>query len=404
VPSIAEIREKFPALTSAFAYMENAGGSQVPAAVADAVREYMLTNYVQLGAGYEQSNIATETVENAHRFMREFVSAPSDGRLVLGPSTTALIQLVANACSRAWREGDEVVIAATNHEANIGGWLRLQERGIVVKWWPVDQETFRSEPTALEELITARTRLVALPHISNLVGQIEDVAEVVRISHAAGALVCADGVAFAPHRAVDVQQLGVDWYVFSAYKVYGPHMAVLYGQSSAFDELEGPNHSFIPNHDAYKWELGGVSHESCAGLLALESYFGFLAEEEYGGRVTIEKAFAAIEKLERPPESRLREWLASRSDLTIVGPVESSEQTVPTVSFVHSRLPSDHIAQYVNRSDMGIRSGHMYAVRLLEGLGIAPEPGVVRVSLVHYNTIVEVEKLIDKLEACFKES
>jgi cysteine desulfurase family protein (TIGR01976 family) len=397
------VRAQFPALAGSFAYLENAGGAQVPGVVAEAIREYMLTAYVQLGAGYPQSDAATQTVDEAHRFMGELFNAGDSGRAVIGPSTTALINLLAAAYGQIWSPGDEIVIATSNHEANIGAWARLESRGLEIRWWPVDRDTFRCEPATLEGLLSDRTRMVTLPHVSNLVGQVEDVRRVCEAAHAVGARVCADGVAFAPHRAIDVQSLGVDWYVFSAYKVYGPHVAALFGTREAFSELPGPNHWFVPNDDPYKWELGGVPHEACAGLVALRGYLAFLAGGAYEGRTTVETAFGRMVELESPQEARLRGWLSDRSDLRIIGPRRAGPDSVGTVSFVHRDLPSDSVAAAVNRSGMGIRSGHMYAVRLLEGLGIAPEPGVVRVSLVHYNTAEEVEDLLGVLERTFED-
>ncbi len=401
MPSIDQIRAQFPALSSGFAYLENAGGSQVPGGVAEAIQNYMLSSYVQLGAGYEQSNVATQTVEDAHVFMREFMNAPADGKVVLGPSSTALIQLVANAYAKKWKAGDEVIVSLANHEANVGGWVRLESEGIKIVWWPVNPATFGCEPDDLRKLITDRTRLVALPHVSNLVGRIEPLAEIVKVAHERGVKVFADGVAFAPHRCVDVQAFDPDWYVFSLYKVFAPHMSAMYGKDSAFGELEGPNHVFIPEDDPYKWELGSVSHEACAGLLGLRPYLGFLAGGEYGGRSSVEEAYGVMESQERGPEKKLREWLAKRPDVEIIGPRTAAADSVPTVSFFHNRIPSDEITRRVNQSGMGIRNGHMYAIRLLESLGYEPEPGVTRVSLVHYNTEAEVDRLIGCLEGLF---
>lgn len=391
------VRSWFPALGSDFAYLENAGGSQVPQVVLDAICGHMTRSFVQLGAGYPQSDVATQTVAQAHSFMAEFVNAGDTGTVVLGPSTTALINLIAAAYGQIWSPGGEVVIAESNHEANIGAWQRLESKGIVVKWWKVDPETFRCEPSDLEGLLSARTKLVAVPHVSNLIGQIEDLQTVSMLAHRVGAKVCADGVAFAPHRLIDVQSLDVDWYLFSAYKVYGPHIAVMFGRSDAIGELTGPNHWFVPKDDPYKWELGGVPHELCAGLLALREYFGLVAEETYQGRATLVRAFERMVRLEEPSERRLRGWLSGKSQVRIVGPSRSTAKSVGTVSFVHTECASDKIAQAVNRSSIGVRNGHMYAVRLLKALGIEPDPGVVRVSSVHYNTADEIDRLIGVL-------
>lgn len=387
-PSPSDVRAWFPALDSGFAFLENAGGSQVPGVVADAMRDYMLTSYVQLGAGYAHARRADEVVAEAHAFAETLVGADGIGRVVLGPSTTALTHLLANAYADTLRPGDEVVIAETNHEANAGPWEKLARRGATVRLWKVDPETFSCPPEALEPLLNERTRIVALPHASNIAGQVEDVRAACEMAHRVGARVVADGVAYAPHAVVDVRTLGVDWYVLSAYKVYGPHMAILFGRNEAFAEVEGPNHFFIaPDAIPAKFELGGVSHEACAGLLALRPYLGFLAGEEYAGRATVEKAFAAMAELEEGPRKMLADWLRGRDDLRRVGFGES------TASFVPRRKRPREVVEAVHREAVGIRYGHMYAYRLLKALDIDPEEGVVRISLVHYNTEAEVARL-----------
>lgn len=399
LPSRDAVRSWFPSLASGFAYLENAGGSQVPGVVADAIRDYMLSTYVQLGAGYPQSDRATQTVHDAHAFVELLVNAGSAGKVVLGPSMTALSTILANAYSEILKPGDEVVIAQTNHEANAGPWARLARRGIEVKTWRVDPVSFQCPLGELSRLLGARTRIVALPHVSNLLGEITPVAEVARMAHEVGARVVADGVAFAPHRAVDVQALGVDYYLYSTYKVFGPHMGAMFGRLEAFEEIEGPNHFFVPRGDIpYKFELGGVSHEGCAGLLALRPYLQFLAGSNEHDRATVERAFSVMAALEQPLTERLIGYLRSRPDVKIVGPSHAAQERVGTVSFLHERIPSPEIAAAVHRAGIGIRYGHMYAMRLCEGLGIDPATGVVRVSLLHYNTEEEIERLVAALD------
>jgi cysteine desulfurase family protein (TIGR01976 family) len=399
LPSRDAVRAWFPSLRSGFAYLENAGGAQVPGVVADAIRDYMLTTYVQLGAGYPQSDRATQLVHDAHTFVERLVNAGTAGKVVLGPSMTALSTILANAYADVLRPGDEVIVAQTNHEANAGPWARLARRGVTVKTWRVDRASFQCPLGDLAGLLGPRTRIVALPHVSNLLGEIAPLAEVTRLAHEAGARVVADGVAFAPHRAIDVQALGVDYYLYSTYKVFGPHMGVMFGRSEAFAEIEGPNHFFIARDDVpYKFELGGVSHEGCAGLLALRPYLKMLAGAAECDRAAVERAFSVMTALEEPLTARLLDHLRSRADVTIIGSPHAGEARVGTVSFVHARIPSPEIAAAVNREGIGIRYGHMYAIRLCEGLGIDPATGVVRVSLLHYNTEEEIERLIGVLD------
>ena len=255
---------------------------------------------------------------------------------------------------------------------------------------------------ALDELLNDHTALVALPHVSNLLGGIVDLPEVVRMAHGVGARVVADGVAYAPHRAIDVDAWDVDWYVYSTYKVYGPHMAVLYGRDDALAELPGPNHFFVPRDDLpYQFEPGGASHEGCAGLLALGDYLKVLAgaaPDAPCDRATVEAAFAVMEQLEQPLIERLLAYLHAKPGVRVIGPQEAGPARVGTVSFVHEGKSSREIAAVLDRSEVAVRHGHMYAWHLCRALGLELEDGVLRVSFVHYNTLAEIERLIEVLD------
>jgi selenocysteine lyase/cysteine desulfurase len=243
---------------------------------------------------------------------------------------------------------------------------------------------------------------VALPHVSNILGRIDDLRAVCDLAHAAGARVVADGVALAPHRAMDVAAWGVDLYAFSTYKVYGPHMAALFGTHEALAEVEGPNHFFVDARDVpYKLELGGVLHEGCAGLLGLVEYLSLLAGTEPGGsidRATVERAFALMDRCERPLTARLLDYLNGRAEVSIVGPARADDLRVPTVSFVHRDKSSKDLALAANERGLGVRYGHFYAHRLCTVLDLEPEDGVFRASMVHYNSPAEVDRLIEFLD------
>lgn len=391
------VRSWFPALGRGFAFLENAGGSQVPGVVAEAVRDYMLESYVQLGAGYPAANRADQVVADAHAFIETFMGAGDAGRVVLGPSTTALTHILAAAYAPTLRAGDEIVVAVNNHEANAGPWVDLERAGATIRWWRLDPEKLACTLEGLRDVLSERTRIVALPHVSNLLGQVADLKPIVDLAHSVGARVVADGVAYAPHRAIDVAAWGVDWYVYSTYKVYGPHMAALYGRHEAFAEIEGPNHYFIPRDSIpAKFELGGVSHEGCAGLLALRPYLRFLAGREFDDRQTVVDAFAVMDALERPLTDALVEGLRAREDVQVLLP--SVADNVGTVSFLPRSKPSAEVARHLIAQGFGLRHGHMYAYRLCEALGIDPADGVVRISLLHYNTPEEVADVLAALD------
>ncbi|MHC5023314.1 MAG: cysteine desulfurase-like protein [Planctomycetota bacterium] len=396
------IRARFPALAGETIYLENAGGSQVPRVVADAIHRYLLESYVQLEADYEMSRRCTETVEGAHEFVNLFMNGTGRGRVILGPSCSQLCTMLAGCYAEALEPGDELIVAETGHEANVGPWVRLADRGLTVRVWPLNRDEQACRIEDLAPLLGPRTRVVAFPHVSNLLGGIVDVPAVTDLVHEAGARVVVDGVAYAPHRAIDVASWDVDWYVYSTYKVYGPHMAALYGRDDALAELTGPNHFFIPKDEVpYKFELGGASHEGCAGLLALGSYLAFLAggdESAAADRAVIERAFEAMARRERPLQERLVTYLQQRRDVRIIGPADASEGRVATISFVHESKSSREIASAVNARNIGIRHGHMYAHRLCTALGLDPEDGVVRVSALHYNTPAEIDRLVGVLD------
>jgi cysteine desulfurase family protein (TIGR01976 family) len=397
-------------------FLDNAGGSQMPGVVIDAITAYMRESFVQLGADYSVSRRATAIVAAAHRYLQTFMGAVSAdgttrGHVIIGASTSQLIYTLANAYAPHLKPGDEIVISQASHESNAGAWYRLAApveqcgRGVVIRPWNVDPRTFDHSLEELAPLMTERTRLVCFPHVSNILGRVADVPAITRFVHERGAQVIVDGVAFAPHRAVDVSAWNVDWYVYSTYKVFGPHMAALFGMHEALAPLTGPNHSFIPRTELpRKFELGGVSHEGAAGLVALDHFLRDLIGERRledpvdpharYERSVVTRAFQTIEELETPLMRMLLEYLRSMPGIRIIGPETDGRERVGIVSFVKPSMSSASIARAGNAEGLGFRFGNFYAYRLCQSLGIDPADGVVRVSFCHYNTPEEVERLI----------
>lgn len=396
LPTHQAVRARFPALADGFAFLENAGGSQAPDCVIEAVTKCLRESNVQVGAGYPHSDRVTAILADAHHFVETLTNAGPARVAVLGGSTSELVASLAHAFGRTMRPGDEVVVGVSNHEANAGPWVRLGEQGVTVRFWPVDPVTGSSSLQDLVPLLTSRTRIVAFAHTSNLLGDVLDVAAVARLAHEVGAKVVVDGVAYAPHRAMDVSAWDCDFYVFSAYKVFAPHLAAMVGKREAWAELAGPNHFFLSREAPYAFELGCRSFEGCAGLLGLAEYLAHVAGHVRFARDSVRVAYDRFEAWERPLQTRLVAWLADRPGVRLLGP-RVGEPRVPTVSFVHERLAPAEIVAHVHRRPIGIRYGHMYAYRLCQAMGILPEEGVVRVSAVHTNHPDEIERLIEAL-------
>ncbi len=401
---LAFARSQFPALAGDWVFLDNAGGSQTLIGVADRVRDYLLTSDVQLGASYAVSQLAGERVAEATRAIAAMIGAADEHEVVIGSSTTQLMANLARALRPQLRPGDEVVVTDCDHEANIGAWVRLAEHGVVVKTWRVDPESLELRLEDLDALMTERTRLVAFTHASNILGTINPVVDITRFVHERGALVCVDAVAYAPHRALDVRAWDVDFYAFSAYKVYGPHLAVLYGKRELLEGLATLNHAFIPDDDVpYKLQPGGVNYELTYSMLGVVEYLETLGRrsstapaDDLHGRVA--QAFAAGAEQEQALAGRLLAFLRDRRGVRIYGHERADKELrVPTVSFTVEGHDPAAVARHVDGASIGIRYGDFYARRLIAALGLGERNGVVRVSMVHYNTLEEIDALIARL-------
>ena len=393
------VRRQFPALADGFAYLDNAGGSLVLGRVADRVRDYLLTTSVQTGASYPQSRRAVERLAEARARIALLLNARRPEEIVLGPSTTVMFQFLARAMESRLAPGDEIVVTDFDHESNIGPWRALEKRGVVIKTWGLDPDSFEVSLDDLDALMSERTRLVAVTHCSNILGTVNPVAEIARRVHARGAELAVDAVAYAPHRAVDVQAFDCDYYVFSFYKNYGPHFAVLYGKYDKLLELDGLYHYFYGREKVpAKLEPGNTNYELAWGSAGIVDYL-----DELGGgggdRAAITRAFDAIAEHETAIGTRLLDYLGARNDTRIVGRRRAGPDRVPTVSFKVRGRDSSAIVAAVDAHDLGIRFGDFHSRRLVERLGLSGEGGVVRVSLVHYTTMAEVDRLVTALDA-----
>ncbi|RMG65805.1 MAG: cysteine desulfurase-like protein [Bacteroidetes bacterium] len=398
------VRAHFPGLKSPWAFFDNAGGSHVLAGVAHRIQEFLLSSPVQHGASYAMSQLGMQRVAEATAAVAALIGAAHREEVVMGPSTTAQLRWLSISLGRTLVPGDEIIVSRTDHDANVSPWLDLQRQGIVIRYWSCNPDTYRLELADLEALLGSRTRLVAVTHCSNILGMINPIREIARRVHAAGALICVDGVAFAPHRRVDVQALGIDFYVFSTYKVYGPHYAVLYGKRAHLRRLPGVNHRFIAEDDLpYKFQPGNVNFELAYGMLGLTEYLQALAEHHQRPADSLaaaaEEAFALFAAHETQIAERLLGYLRQKAGIRIIGePVADPARRVPTIAFVAQGRNSREIVEAIDPHQIAVRYGDFYAKFLIEDLGLQAQEGVVRVSMVHYNTLDEVDRLLAVLD------
>ena len=397
------VRRQFPALGGDWTFFDNAGGSQILKRSVDRISDFLLTRNVQTGGSYDVSIKAREAVEDSRRAVATLLNAARPEEIVMGPTTTALLQNLARAMASQLAPGDEIIVTNADHESNIGPWVGLEKLGIVIKTWKVNTETFELDIADLLPLFSHRTRLVCVTHVSNLLGTINPIAEIARIVHEHGARICVDAVAYAPHGAVDVTAWDVDYYAFSFYKVFGPHHAVMYGKYEHLLELDTLYHYFYGKDKVpQKLEPGNVNYELSCGAAGIVDYLvelGGKSDPAGSDRAKIVAAFSDIADHEQLIGEQLLAYLRNRNDCRIIGRTSASDSRVPTISFKVDGRDSGELAKSIDPYKVAVRFGDFHARRLAEALDVTANGGVVRVSMAHYNSPAEVDKLIVALDA-----
>ncbi|GFN11583.1 putative aminotransferase [Aspergillus tubingensis] len=390
--SISQARSRFPALNQEQIFLDNAGGSQVLDTVIESVTSYLSKTNVQLGATYNTSKVSTAAYDHGYKAAAKFINAKPE-EICLGVSTTQLLHNLSTALD--FQHGDELIVSKLNHEANSAPWDRIARRlGLTVKWWGAsDPLNPICDPSELKQLMSEKTRLVACPHASNITGSITNVKEIAKVVHQAPrALLCVDGVALAPHRQVDVKDLDVDFYAFSWYKVYGPHIAQLYASSRIHDQINPLCHYFKSTETLdLRLNLASANYELTQSIPRVLEYFGSDFSATWDEIATYEEKLQEI----------LLDFLRSNDRVTIHGePSANKDLRVPVISFTVKGIKSQALVEEVEkRSPFGFRSGHMYSHRLLKDIiGLEDvEDGVVRISMLHYNTEQEITSLVELL-------
>ena len=379
--------------------MDNAGGSQALRSVTERITEYLLYRNVQIGGSYERSLKAAESLHEGRKAVMDLVNASRPEEIVFAPTSTVALQNLSRAIAPMIEPGDELIVTNFDHESNIGPWLPLQEKGVKIRVWELNKETLRPDPAELDQLLCGRTRLVCVTHVSNILGWINPILTITEKAHSAGAMVCVDSVAFAPHRAIDVAELDVDFLVFSAYKAYGPHISAMYGKYDLLLELDNLYHFFYGRDKVpAKLEPGNANYELAYSLTAIRDYLVELGKGA-GVRERIVSAFGAITDHEALICERLLSYLRSKKGVRVIGDEDGSDRSrVPTVSFIVDSKDPGELVRALEKYRIAARFGDFHARRLVDHLGLSGNNGVARISLVHYNTMEEVDRLISALE------
>lgn len=400
------VRSQFPAFSQPAlegqAFFENAGGSYPCAQVVARLTRFYTERKVQPYAPYAVSQLAGSEMDEARARLAAMMGVEGE-EVSFGPSTSANTYVLAQAV-RGWLAGTDgaVVVTDQDHEANSGVWRRLAEAGITVREWKVDPATGHLDLARLRQLLAdGKVRLVCFPHCSNVVAEINPVAEISAMARAAGAATCVDGVSYAPHGFPDIPALGCDVYLFSAYKTYGPHQGIMVIRREFGMALPAQGHWFNAGTLYKRHTPAGPDHAQIAACAGMADYVDAVHAHHFGADPDPQARNRAVHDLMRAAEVEragpLMEYLAGRNDLRLIGPRDPGKRA-PTVAVDLGRaaLP---VAEALAAHGINCGGGHFYAVRPLQAMGVDPERGVLRMSFVHYTTGAEVDQLIRALDA-----
>jgi cysteine desulfurase family protein (TIGR01976 family) len=412
---LSYVRAQFPALSQTVnghpaVFLDGPGGTQVPQRVIDAISGYLSRDNANTDGAYATSRRTNAIIAAARDAMADFLHCGAD-EIVFGPNMTTLTYAISRAIGRDLGPGDEILVTRLDHDANVSPWLALEEKGVIIRWAEIHEEDCTLDLANLASKINNRTKLVAVGYASNAVGTINPVKEIVRLAHAAGALAYIDAVHYGPHGLIDVAALDCDFLVCSTYKFFGPHMGVLFGKREHLARLHPykvrPLTDAVPN----RWEWGTLNHECIAGITACVDYLADLGRralpqaraQAATRRAAIVAAFEAIHHYEHGLMERLIAGLRQIPGLKLYGVTDPKrfEERCPTLALrmVDETAAHKPLQLATKLGDRGFFTwdGNYYALNLTECLDVEKSGGFLRIGLVHYNTVEEVDRLLAAL-------
>ena len=404
------VRSQFPAfndqLSKDWSFFENAGGSYVPINVINKLTEFMTSTKVQPYADYEMSKLAGENMDIATSYFAKMINAKNN-EILIGGSTSINLYVLSKALKKFISPGDEIIVTNQDHEANISPWRKLKEDGANIIEWKFNKKNHELEITELEKLINKKTKILAVTHCSNIIGSINNLKEISKLAHQNNIIVVGDGVSYAPHGFPDVKELDVDFYTFSLYKTYGPHLALLYGKEEILKTLPNQNHEFLDGQYPYTINPGGPNHEELVSLIGIYEYFENFYNHHFQNKdlnllSKIKKINGLISQHEEKIANPVLDYINNREDLNLIGKKRiTNKDRAPTIAFTSNKLSSKKLSNILVNNNIATRNDNFYAWRCLKYLGIDTEDGVVRISMVHYNNKKDTDQLLEALEKTY---
>jgi len=397
------IRSQFPAFRepslAGWAFFENAGGSYMCQQVIDRLLAYYTQTKVQPYYPYPASTEAGKRMDESYTRLSAYLNIGED-ELNFGPSTSQNVYVLAQALRPMWEDADEIIVSCQNHEANSGAWRRLESQGIVVRDWHIDEKTGRLAADELDALITPRTKLIAFPHASNVIAHINPVREIAAKAHKAGAIVAVDGVSYAPHGLPDIAQSDADIYLFSLYKTWGPHLGVMFVKRALMKQMTNQSHYYNGDEAHYCLTPAGPDHAQIAAAAGVAEYLDVVYSHHFDddpeSAVKGRRLHQLFSDYEFSLLTPLLDFLKTRNDVFIVGPDDAGIRA-STVTILPLDKPVPAVVAELERQKLMVASGDFDGVRQLDDMKIDSDPGVIRMSLLHYTTRDEIDQLISGL-------
>lgn len=394
----SQIRSLFPALErihygKQVAYLDAPGGTQVPRSVAAAMSEYLLEHNANTHWGYPTSDETDAMLAASRSAVAEFLNS-SEREVIFGANMTTLTFHLARALGRTWESGDEVIVTELDHGANVAPWRALErDRGVVIRTAPIQAESAQLDIDALEQIVSSKTRLIAVCGASNAVGTIPDLGRIAKVARAARALLFVDAVHLAPHELIDVKALDCDFLTCSPYKFYGPHTGILFVREPLLQSLPFPKVAPASDAAPERAETGTQNHEGIAGIGAAIDFLASLGGDSGSRRERLRLGYDEQHRRSAGLLRLLYDGLKSVRGVRIYGPSPDSRRT-PTLAFTMEGRTAEEVSQRLAEKAIFASHGNFYAATLVERLGVE---GLLRVGCSCYTTESEVGRVVEEV-------